>query len=174
MHHSIVRCWRWFRRQNGPPAELQKNSATFMPDSESPPPSHASLHVPRGGTPSTRGNGFESIFSYRGCPSSHHPTVNFENGIISSCRFAKHNHSENPMPHPPCVPISRWPTSLRCNSSPAGKTIGERQSVTNLLDEYTRLQGRTTCTIITAFSLDSSHNFSRGRSVCTEGTRPSR
>src|SRR5260370_32239181 len=34
---------------------------------------------------------------------------------------------------------SRSPTSRHWNSSPVGKLIGERQSVTNLLDEYTSL-----------------------------------
>src|SRR5258708_1441009 len=35
-----------------------------------------------------------------------------------------------------CAPTSRSPTSPHWNSSPVGKLIGERQSVTNLLDEY--------------------------------------
>src|SRR5258708_26499811 len=38
-----------------------------------------------------------------------------------------------------CAPTSRSPTSPHWNSSPVGKLIGERQSVTNLLDEYTIL-----------------------------------
>src|SRR5258708_29860389 len=35
-----------------------------------------------------------------------------------------------------CARTSRSPTSPHWNSSPVGKLIGERQSVTNLLDEY--------------------------------------
>src|SRR5713226_2008118 len=38
-----------------------------------------------------------------------------------------------------CDPTSRSPTSPHWNSSPVGNSIGERQSVTNLLDEYTCL-----------------------------------
>src|SRR6202795_1449955 len=36
-----------------------------------------------------------------------------------------------------CALTSPSPTSPHWNSSPVGKTIRERQSVTNLLDEYT-------------------------------------
>src|SRR2546428_11197776 len=39
-----------------------------------------------------------------------------------------------------CALTSRSPTSLLWNSSPVGNFIGERQSVTNLLDEYTLLR----------------------------------
>src|SRR6266481_677558 len=35
-----------------------------------------------------------------------------------------------------CARTNRSPTSPHWNSSPVGKLIGERQSVTNLLDEY--------------------------------------
>src|SRR5207245_4318147 len=41
-----------------------------------------------------------------------------------------------------CALTSRSPTSLLWNSSPVGNFIGERQSVTNLLDEYTYQQFR--------------------------------
>ena len=36
-----------------------------------------------------------------GAPSSLHPTVNYESGILSSCRFVKLKNCENRMRHPP-------------------------------------------------------------------------
>src|SRR5258708_9455257 len=50
-----------------------------------------------------------------------------------------------------CAPTSRSPTSPHWNSSPVGKLIGERQSVTNLLDEYSLLFHREIRSIIRVF-----------------------
>src|SRR5579864_4522165 len=51
-------------------------------------------------------------------------------GSITSCAIGN-------TPITACDPTSRSLTSLHWNSSPVGNSIGERQSVTNLLDEYT-------------------------------------
>src|SRR5579864_1207872 len=53
-------------------------------------------------------------------------------GSITSCAIGN-------TPITACDPTSRSLTSLHWNSSPVGNSIGERQSVTNLLDEYTEL-----------------------------------
>src|SRR5438128_9832113 len=51
-------------------------------------------------------------------------------GSITNCAIGN-------TPTTACALTSRSPTSLLWNSSPVGNFIGERQSVTNLLDEYT-------------------------------------
>src|SRR2546422_2011967 len=51
-------------------------------------------------------------------------------GSITNCAIGN-------TPTAACALTSRSPTSLLWNSSPVGNFIGERQSVTNLLDEYT-------------------------------------
>src|SRR5712692_4837120 len=61
-------------------------------------------------------------------PISHH-------GSITSCAIGN-------IPTTACALTRPLPTSPHWNSSPVGKTIGERQSVTNLLDEYSDHQGR--------------------------------
>src|SRR2546427_6123761 len=53
-------------------------------------------------------------------------------GSITNCAIGN-------TPTTACALTSRSPTSLLWNSSPVGNFIGERQSVTNLLDEYTQL-----------------------------------
>src|SRR5207245_10676698 len=50
-------------------------------------------------------------------------------GSITNCAIGN-------TPTTACALTSRSPTSLLWNSSPVGNFIGERQSVTNLLDEY--------------------------------------
>src|SRR5437899_9987367 len=53
-------------------------------------------------------------------------------GSITNCAIGN-------TPTTACALTSRAPTSLLWNSSPVGNFIGERQSVTNLLDEYSPL-----------------------------------
>src|SRR2546427_10580858 len=55
-------------------------------------------------------------------------------GSITNCAIGN-------TPTTACALTSRSPTSLLWNSSPVGNFIGERQSVTNLLDEYRSFSG---------------------------------
>jgi hypothetical protein len=59
-----------------------------------------------------------------------------EDFLQSGCALRVVGHGIGSAYAPVVVPTSRSPTSLHWNSSPVGKTIGERQSVSNLLDEY--------------------------------------
>src|SRR6202022_1887427 len=54
----------------------------------------------------------------------------------TTCLRSTTSYAAGNIPTTVCVHTSLWPTSLHWNLSLAGNTILERQSVTNLLDEY--------------------------------------
>src|SRR6202022_543604 len=54
----------------------------------------------------------------------------------TTCLRSTTSYAAGNIPTTVCVHTSRWPTSPHWNLSLAGNTILERQSVTNLLDEY--------------------------------------
>src|SRR2546428_11170010 len=66
-------------------------------------------------------------------------------GSITNCAIGN-------TPTTACALTSRSPTSLLWNSSPVGNFIGERQSVTNLLDEYTKLTEHSNCGKLSVYS----------------------
>src|SRR5260221_4274021 len=57
----------------------------------------------------------------------------------TTCLCSTTSYAAGNIPTTVCVHTSPWPTSLHWNLSLAGNTILERQSVTNLLDEYSTL-----------------------------------
>src|SRR5437899_2086194 len=78
-------------------------------------------------------------------------------GSITNCAIGN-------TPTTACALTSRSPTSLLWNSSPVGNFIGERQSVTNLLDEYTLFASAGPGGMLTSSQEASCLEFLRSRS----------
>jgi len=83
-----------------------------------------------------------ATWSVRTAPTTKSSTRCTRSPIKSRCSTSSYGTGREPTTA--CDPTSRSPTSPRWNLSPAESTISERQSVTNLLDEYISLRFRST------------------------------